>query len=202
MNRCRIVGIGGTPSVTSSTQTALRLALDAAEAEGAETIMFDGAYLAGLPLYLTPGSEACGRELIDAVRNADGVIIASPGYHGSVSGLVKNAIDYLEETAKDERVYLDRIPVGLIVTAYGWQATGSTLATLRSIVHALRGWPTPLGATINTSGGVFKDGACHDAATTAQLGLVGHQVAAFARLNQTDPAATETGRTEPPADAE
>ena len=26
--------------------------------------------------------------------------------------------------------------------------TGSTLSTLRSIVHSLRGWPTPLGATI------------------------------------------------------
>ena len=73
-----------------------------------------------LPHY-RPGAEhgePCG-DYIEAIRSADGVIIASPGYHGSVSGLVKNAIDYIEETARDERVYLDGLPVGLIVTAYG-----------------------------------------------------------------------------------
>ena len=68
---------------------------------------------------------------MEAIRAADGVIIASPRNHGSISGLVKNAIDYVEGTAKDQRVYLDGVPVGLFATAYGWQATGSTLAALR-----------------------------------------------------------------------
>jgi len=109
------------------------------------------------------------------------VIIASPGYHGTISGLVKNAIDYIEETSRDERVYLDGVSVGLIATAYGWQATGSTLAALRSIVQALRGWPTPLGAGINSSGGLFKDGVCQDDAVAGQLAIVGKQVVEFAK---------------------
>ena len=50
------------------------------------------------------------------------------------------------------RPYLADMPVGLIATAYGWQATGLTIAALRSIVHALRGWPTPFAAAINTPG--------------------------------------------------
>ncbi len=108
------------------------------------------------------------------------MIVASPGYHGSISGLVKNAIDYLEETARDARPYLDGVPVGLIVTAYGWQATGSTLAALRSIVHALRGWPTPLGVTVNTSATPIRDGSCTDAGIAGQLALVGQQVTHFA----------------------
>jgi FMN reductase len=133
-----------------------------------------------------------GKELVEAIRRADGVIVASPRYHGSISGLVKNAIDYLEETSKDARVYLDGVPVGLIATAYGWQATGSTLATLRSIVHALRGWPTPLGAAINSSGGIFKAGVCSDAGASNQLELVGYQVVEFARFSRVRPEVGET----------
>ena len=193
-----IVGIGGTTSPDSSTETALKLALAAAEAEGATVRLFDGAQIAALPHYV--GAESArsgvGAELVAAVRAAHGVIIASPGYHGSISGLVKNAIDYLEETSKDERVYLDGLPVGLIVTAYGWQATGSTLGTLRSIVHALRGWPTPLGAAIKSASGLFKDGKCTDPGSAAQLDLVGRQVVEFARLRQRLPSATSTGPNE------
>jgi FMN reductase len=194
-----IVGIGGAANPGSSTERALLLALAAAGKAGAETQMFDGAALSRLPHYLTPGTAESedGRALVEAIRKADGIIIASPGYHGSISGLVKNAIDYIEETAKDARVYLDGVPVGLIATAYGWQATGSTLATLRSIVHALRGWPTPLGAAINSSGGIFKDGVCTDEGASRQLDLVGHQVYEFARLRLTNPSVTDTGNNEP-----
>lgn len=180
MTQPLVVGIGGTPNPASSTEQALRLALTAAERMGARTQLFGGPYLAGLPLYLTPASDSAASEMVAAVRQAQGIIIASPGYHGTVSGLVKNAIDYIEETAKDTRVYLDGLPVGLIATAFGWQATGSTLATLRSIVHALRGWPTPLGAGINTSGGPFRDGACTDDRVRSQLDMIGSQVATFA----------------------
>jgi FMN reductase len=191
----RIVGIGGTTKLASSTEQALSIALAAAREGGADVHRFDGPFLARLPHYGTDEAQASeeGLALIEAVRRADGIIIASPGYHGSISGLVKNAIDYLEETARDTRVYLDGVPVGLIVTAYGWQATGSTLLTLRSIVHSLRGWPTPLGATINSSGGVFKDGVCTDAGAAKQLELVGQQVVEFARLHRAHPEITETG---------
>ncbi len=190
-----IVGIGGTTSAGSSTEHALAVALEAARGAGASVRMFDGLRLSALPHYAPGAAEACdvARELVEAVRAADGLIIASPGYHGSVSGLVKNAIDYLEETSKDERVYLDGLPVGLIVTAYGWQATGSTLSTLRSIVHALRGWPTPLGAAIKASSGLFTDGVCTDPSAAGQLELVGKQVVEFARLRQRAPSATATG---------
>jgi FMN reductase len=187
-----IVGIGGTPNPNSSTEQALELALRAAEQANARTRLIDGRYMMKLPLYLSEDSSSAGRELIEAVRAADGLIIASPGYHGSISGSVKNAIDYLEETAKDTRPYVDGLPVGLIVTAFGWQATGTTLATLRSIVHALRGWPTPLGAAINTSRTIFCEGVCSDTNAAKQLAVVGRQVAGFAALGLRDPAIGET----------
>ena len=82
---------------------------------------------------------------------ADAVIIATPGYHGGMSGLVKNAIDHLEALRDDERPYLDGRAVGVIVAAAGWQACGTTLVSVRSAVHALRGWPTPFGVTVNSA---------------------------------------------------
>ena len=180
-----VVGIGGTIGGVSSTERALRIALDAAEREGFRTRMFGGADMARLPLYDPRATSRTADEeaFVDAVRQASAVIIASPGYHGSISGVVKNALDLLEETAKDARPYLADMPVGLIATAYGWQATGSTIAALRSIVHALRSWPTPFAAAINTQVTKFDaEGGASDPAVVEQLGLIGRQVARFAPL--------------------
>ena len=145
-----VVGLGGTVRPGSSSERALRAALDACEALGAETDLFAAEDLS-FPIYAPGVTEADARvdRYLAAIRRADGIVICSPGYHGGVSGLVKNAIDWVEELRSDERPYFDGRPVGLMVVADGWQATASTLASLRSIVHALRGWPTPLGVTIN-----------------------------------------------------
>lgn len=173
----RIVGIGGTVHAGSSTEQALRLAAAAAEAAGAEVTVFGGDYLRTLPHYRGEGyGVEDGRALVEAVRNADGLIVSAPGYHGTISGLVKNALDYLEDLARDERPYLDGRAVGLIATAYGDQATMSTIQTLRSIVHALRGWPTPMAATVRVHQDLFSaDGECLDERARMQIELVGMQ---------------------------
>ena len=178
-----IVGLGGTTRAGSSSEKALAAAMRAAAAMGARTEMFDGPSLV-LPLYApeNPARSEGAERLVQALRQADGIIIASPGYHGSVSGLIKNALDYAEDMAKDDRVYFDGRAVGLIACAYGWQATGSTMAALRSITHALRGWPTPLGVAINTIGQAFDaEGHPTDPGVAAQLELLGRQVVDFTR---------------------
>lgn len=185
-----VVGLGAGSAPGSSTEAALSAALQAAERRGARTRLFGMNALADLPMYAA-GAAAfpAARDLVEAVRHADGLILASPAYHGSVSGLVKNAIDYFEETARDERPYLTDLPVGLISVAGGWQAAASTLATLRTIVHALRGWPTPFGAVVNSAGGLFQAGQCSDPAVSRQIALVGEQVVDFAvRVTRPDAA--------------
>lgn len=180
-----VVGIGGTIGGISSTERALKIALDAVGREGYRTRLFGGEDMAALPLYDPKATTRTPQEadFVAAVRGASALIIASPGYHGSISGVVKNALDLLEETSRDARPYLADMPVGLIATAYGWQATGSTIAALRSIVHALRGWPTPFAAAINTQITKFDDqGGATDPAVVEQLCLVGKQVARFAPL--------------------
>jgi FMN reductase len=148
-----IVGFGGTTRQGSSGEQLVAAVLASCQAHGARTHLFGGAALAALPHFApevatrTPAQQ----EFIDAIRAADGVVIGSPGYHGGVSGLVKNAIDLLEDTRLDRRAYFDGLPVGLVVSAAGWQAGGITLAALRGIVHAMRGWPTPVGIAVNSA---------------------------------------------------
>jgi len=176
-----IVGLGGTVRSPSSSERVLSAAMAAAEAAGARTQMFGGEVLSRLPIFNPTDAEHPPERsaLVDAVREADGVIVATPGYHGSLSGLIKNALDSLEPLREDTRPYLDGRAVGCIVVADGWQACGSALAHLRSIVHALRGWPTPLGATINSALKPFgDDGALKE---PWQVEMVAQQVVAFAK---------------------
>ncbi|MER6672667.1 NADPH-dependent FMN reductase [Streptomyces sp. NPDC000983] len=186
-----IVGIGGTTRPGSSSELAVRAALDAAGARGAHTEHFGGAFLAALPHYAPERPERTAEQLrlVEAVRRADGIVIGSPGYHGGFSGLVKNALDLLEDLRDDSRVYFDGRAVGLVVTAAGWQAGGTTLAALRSVVHAMRGWPTPLGVMLNSAQGPLfaGDGTCV-APAAAQLDLLGGQVYEFARAHSPAPA--------------
>jgi FMN reductase len=187
MSKPLIVGIGGTTRRQSSASHALRAALEAARLAGSDVLCWDGPFLATLPLYTPEQQDRSENErlFIDSVRRADGLIIATPAYHGGISGLVKNAIDLIEDLRTDERVYLDGRAVGCITTAFGWQGGGPALISLRSIIHALRGWPTPFGAMLNTANGLFDDtGACEDEAVRTQLALIGRQVVDFALMSR------------------
>lgn len=177
-----IVGIGGTTRNGSSSERALRAALAEARTLGADTAIFAGEELQ-VPMYSPglPERTANAARLVDLFRRADGFILASPAYHGSLSGLLKNVLDYTEDLRSDRRIYWDGCPVGCICCAGGWQAAAQTLTALRTIVHALRGWPTPLGAVINTSLPVFDDkGRIADGAVARQLRTVAEQVVEFA----------------------
>ena len=179
-----IVGIGGTTRPNSSTEKALRFALGVCEKEGAETILFDGPTLEKIPHYAPekPERGVEARDLVEACRRADALIVATPGYHGTISGMVKNALDYTEDMREDAEPYLFGRAVGCIATGAGWQGTVSAMEALRSVVHALRGWPTPLGAAINTSQPVFSpDGDPTDERVQFQLTTVAQEVMQFVR---------------------
>ena len=179
-----IVGLGGTTRPGSTSERALQAALAHAQALGCETLALTGPQLPSDIFDPTqPERSEAARTLVAALRRADGVLIATPAYHGGLSGLVKNALDFTEDLRGDERVYLQGRAVGCIVCAEGAQAMGSTLASLRAIVHALRGWPTPFGATINSSAKPFGGpGQPTDAAAVQACELVAAEVVGFARM--------------------
>jgi FMN reductase len=178
-----VLGIGGSLRDGSQSERALHIALAGAADAGAKTHAITGGGLA-LPFYDTTIYERSEQavQLIEAIRAADGIIVVSPGYHGALSGLVKNALDYVEDLRDDRRPYLDGRAVGLAAVAYGWQAAVTTLDQLRTIAHALRGWPTPLGGSLNSAEVKFDEGGgASDEKAVRTLRLIGRQVAEHAQ---------------------
>lgn len=183
-----VVGIGGSLRAGSQSERAMWVALAGAAEVGARTTALTGQSLE-LPFYDTAVAErdTVATELVDTVRSADGIVVVSPGYHGGVSGLVKNALDYLEDLRYDERPYLDGRAVGTVAVAYGWQAAVTTLEQLRTVTHALRGWASPLGGAVNSAEVKFDEsGGASDEKVVNNLRTIGRQVVEFAQRSARD----------------
>jgi FMN reductase len=181
VNSPYIVAVGGTLRPGSTTEKAMQHVLNAADRAGARTRLISGPALQ-LPMYEPDNPERtdAARDLVAQLALADGIILGSPGYHGSISGLVKNALDYAEDLRGDRRPYFSGRAVGCIATGGGWPGAVNTLGALRDIVHALRGWPTPLGAAINSSERVFDDdGQCVVPRVSQMLDLIAAEVLGF-----------------------
>jgi FMN reductase len=177
-----IVGVGGTLRPGSTTERVLHHVLDHARALGAETSLLVGEAI-NLPMYAPTASARCAGAvaLITALRRANAIVIGSPGYHGGISGMVKNALDYTEDMAKDAAPYFEGRAVGCVATGAGWQGANATLMALRNTVHALRGWPSPLGIALNTREPLFgADGECLLPEVTQLTRLMAVQLTGFA----------------------
>ncbi|WP_245238335.1 NADPH-dependent FMN reductase [Streptomyces roseochromogenus] len=181
MSDVTVAGIGGSLRPGSATETVLRVALTEVERLGGRTLCVTAGDL-NVPLY-DWGSPRGPKEryLVEVMASADALILATPTYHGGMSGLVKNALDYAEDLRGRRAPYFSGRPVGLIALAQGAQGGASALASLRTTVHALRGWPTPLGVAVDTSRTRFDpDGRCQDPHIQSQLEILASQLVDFA----------------------
>ncbi|MCM3887052.1 NAD(P)H-dependent oxidoreductase [Frankia sp. R82] len=181
--RPMIVGLGGTTQPNSLTQWLLAGALGTMAQAGAETLLFGSGEL-DLPMYSPerPERGPGALRLLAAVEQCDALVIATAAQHGRVSGLVSNALDYLDDLRGAPRPHLDGRPVGLIVTAPGADSAGTALTALRSTVHSLRGWPTPQAILLDTSASptiADADGRLTDQATASALETLVDQIMGF-----------------------
>jgi FMN reductase len=178
--RLHVVGMGGTLRENSTSRWALVRALQAASQSGATTELLDLREL-NLPLFDPEKSlEEYGpnvAHLIDSVRRANAMIWSTGAYHGTVAGVTKNALDFFELLADDERPYLDAKVIGLIATAGGNQAAVNAVNAMVHVVHALRGIVAPLLVVIPQSWRVFsRDGKLTDETWGKRLDQIGRLV--------------------------
>ncbi len=150
----RVVGIGGTLRENSTSLGALQRVLQAAEEAEARTELLDLREL-DLPMYV-PGKslgeydENVGR-FLESIRRANALVVGTAAYHGTLAGVTKNALDFIQFLSRDERPYLDGKVVGLVATAGGDQAATNATGALVNVVHALRGMVAPLMVPIPKS---------------------------------------------------
>ncbi|BAU08604.1 NADPH-dependent FMN reductase [Fischerella major NIES-592] len=134
----KIVGIGGSLRADSYSQIALRLAAQRVEALDAEVEILD---LREMQLPFCNGEQEYPdypdvQKLQHAVSRADGLILATPEYHGSISGVLKNALDLMSFEQLSGKV------TGLI-SVLGGQPNSNALNDLRIIMRWVHGWVIP-----------------------------------------------------------
>lgn len=154
----KIVGIGGSLRPDSSSYQALAVAIGRVQALGASTELLD---LREMKLPFCDGGEDYPGypdviRLRETVQEADGLILATPEYHGSVSGVLKNALDLMSFDQLSGKV------TGLI-SVLGGQSNSNALNDLRVIMRWVHGWVIPEQIAIGQSWKAFgKDGKLLD----------------------------------------
>ena len=186
MTRPDVVAVCGSRRDGSYTRRALQIALGAANDGGASTELLDLRTI-DLPPF-DPDVEEC--EAVQSfkrrVRQADGVLLGSPVYHGSYSATLKDALDYC---GKDE--FTDTT-VGLLSTA-GGGSYASTFDHLRVVVRSVHGWTVPTQVGIRGASRKFDGDRITEPGLEDRVRELGREVTANARV---EPSAR------PPAPAE
>ena len=154
----KIVGIGGSLRPNASSYQALAVAIQRVQALGADTQVLD---LRQMQLPFCNGDKEYPDypdviRLREAVQEADSLILATPEYHGSVSGVLKNALDLMSFDQLSGKV------TGLI-SVLGGQSNSNALNDLRIIMRWVHGWVIPEQVAIGQSWKAFdKDGKLLD----------------------------------------
>jgi FMN reductase len=180
-----IVGIGGTLRKNSRSYRALEIAMSVVQTAGAETEILS-LYELDLPMFYPDKAENEYGEnvqrLLASLRRADGLILSTGGYHGTMAGATKNMLDYVEYMSDDKLPYLHQRVVGLIATAGGALASVNTINTFVYTVHSLRGIVVPLSVPIPSASKAFKDGELIDEAVHKKLQQMAHETVRLSKL--------------------
>jgi chromate reductase len=142
----------------------------------------EGPSFANIPIYNFDDQQATGfpkdaDALHEAIRAADGVLIASPEYNWSVPGGLKNAIDWLsrykEVSFKDKPVAIQSAAGGLLG---GARMQYALRMVLQGVDAQLFCKPEVI---VNMAASKFADGALKD---QGALDLIKQQLATFAKF--------------------
>lgn len=180
-NQVAIAAICGSLRETSYTRMALQIALRGAREAGAATHLID---LRDYDLPFCDGSKgtAPGAGLARLRRDvsaADGILIGTPEYHGSLSGVLKNALDLMGFEEFEGKM------IGLVSVSGGALGGVEALNTLRTIGRALHAWVLPAQVAIPQVWKMFDDeGVPRDTQFERRLLDLGRDVARFAHLHR------------------
>lgn len=146
------VAIGGSMRSNSYTYRALEVARREFEKLGVHLHILD---LRQMNLPFADGSESYAdypdvAVLKETMKQADGIILASPEYHGSISGSLKNALDLLSFDELEGKVF------GLI-SVLGGETNSNALNQMRLIVRWVHGWVIPDQIAIGRAWNAFDE---------------------------------------------
>ncbi len=177
----RVVGVCGSLNPTGKTRAALSVALKGSAEYEAETRLIELRDYE-LVFFGSVSSDDYPEDvhrLRRELREAQGIILATPEYHGSLTGALKNMFDLMSTEEFEGKI------VGLVGVAGGQVGAINSLNTMKTICRNLHCWVLPQEVSIAESGCVIgDDGSVIDEALEGRLLNLGRQVVKFASLQQ------------------
>ncbi|MBV9864271.1 MAG: NAD(P)H-dependent oxidoreductase [Abitibacteriaceae bacterium] len=177
-----VAGLCGSLSAGGSTQRVLEVALSGAQEAGAQTAFLDlrDYQLPFAGQVKDPKTFPDVVRLSDELRAAHAIIWATPEYHGSYSGVLKNALDLMGFDEFEGKM------IGLIGIAGGALGAIHSLDHLRSVGRQLHAWVLPQQVSIARAWDAFNaDGTLKDKELETRLKSIGHEITRFALLHST-----------------
>jgi chromate reductase, NAD(P)H dehydrogenase (quinone) len=186
MNHPKILVFAGSTRAASFNKQLAQLAANAAREAGAEVTFVDLRDLA-LPLFDQDLEAASGlpenaKKFKSLLREHDGFIISSPEYNSSISGVLKNAIDWASRSESDDEPSLVAFR-GKIAALMS--ASPGALGGLRGLVH-LRAILGNIGVivlpdqvNVSTAHEAFEAGRLKDESKAAQVTKLAHALVEF-----------------------
>lgn len=144
MKTLNILGVAGSMRKDSYGTKILKIVLDIASKYEAETSLLELGK-ANMPLFnpdLSTQSNINMQKATDQVNLADAFVLVSPDYHGSMSGSMKNFLDYYWEEFAGKTF-------GYICTSHEKGLT--VMDQMRTTVRQCYGWSLPYGISVNGS---------------------------------------------------
>jgi FMN reductase len=136
-----VLGVGSSLRELSYSTSGLKLLLDKAKSKMAETRLID-LRQTNLPmLYSTKEDTEEIVQTTELVKWADAFVLATPDYHGSMSGSLKNFLDYFWSEFAGKTF-------GYIVASHEKGLT--VMDQMRTAVRQCYGWSLPYGISINS----------------------------------------------------
>ena len=133
----KVLGLAGEYRASSKSGMLVNAALNLAKSQGAEVVFWD---LSEQPLPLV-GEEGCWthpnvQAFQALLSECDAFFLSSPEYHGTMSGVMKNTMDWMYDKHVGGKVF------GLMSTL-GGVTNSNTLNHMRIALRWLHGWPVP-----------------------------------------------------------
>jgi FMN reductase len=168
----KILGVSGSMREGSHSARALGIVLEAAHAKGAETHLLD-LRAVDLPMYRPRGAaiETEGlRTATEAVNWAEAFVLASPDYHGSMSGAMKNFLDY----------YWTEFAGKLFGYLCASHEKGLTvMEQMRTAVRQCYGWSLPYGASFHGDEDFDSNGNIKNANVARRLKMMSRDLIVY-----------------------
>lgn len=179
----KVLGLPGSLRRDSYTRMAVNIALQGAQEMGAQTSLLDlrDYRISLLDLYTEPSADII--QLRQQVRSAQGIILGTPEYHGSFSGVLKHVLDLMGFDEFEGKM------LGLVGVAGGNAGAINAINGLRTVGRSLHAWVLPDQVSIAEVSKAFDaNGNPIDPRQHENLKEIGRQVARFAFLHSSEQA--------------